>query len=139
MSQESNQSAGRHGRGGQEPQQGQGGQQPQQSGGGQQASTAQGQQAQTQPQGQGAPGGQQQQRGTAEQLAGWFTEKFVRVVAVLIGLIMLLFALGQIAGVNLLSTVGDFITSSVGGYVIIAFFALLIIVAATKDWNISNT
>lgn len=138
MSQDSNQSAGPNGRGGQEPQQGQGGQQPQ-SGGDQPASTAQGQQAGTQAQGQGASGRQQQQQDTAEQLAGWFTEKLVRVVAVLIGLVMLLFALGQIAGVDLLSTVGDFITSSIGGYVIIAFFALLIIVAATKDWNISNT
>ena len=133
MSNDPNQSQGPNDQGTrQQTQQNQGGQ-------GQQGQPAQGQQGPQGQQQQGQRAQGQQQQDTAEQVATWFTEKLVRVGAVLVGLALLLFALGQIAGVDLLSTVGSFLTSSIGAYVLIAFFALLIIVAATKDWNISNT
>lgn len=115
--------------GGQSTQNQQAGQQGQQSG-----QTQQNQQA-TQSQ-QAAESGQQPD--TSEQIASWFTETFVRTAVAVFGVALVLLGLGQIAGIELLSIVGDFITSSVGAWLFIAFFGMLLVVAASKSWSISN-
>lgn len=79
-----------------------------------------------------------QQRDTGEQVASWFTETLVRTAVAVFGVALLLLALGQLVGVNLLSTVAEFLASSVGVWLVIAFFAMLLIVAASKSWNISR-
>lgn len=124
------------GQSGQSGQQTQNGRQNQSVQGTQQSQPAQGNQAQNQQaQNQQA---QSQQRDTAEQVASWFTETLVRTAVAVFGVALLLLALGQLVGVNLLSIVGEFLASGVGVWLIIAFFAMLLIVAASKSWNISR-
>lgn len=79
-----------------------------------------------------------QQRSTGERITSWFTETFVRTGVAVFGLVLLLFGLGQLAGVELLSIVGEFLTSSTGAWLMIAFFGVLLLIAASKSWNISQ-
>jgi hypothetical protein len=112
-------------------QQTQNGRQNQPAQGTQQNQPAQGNQQQNQQ-------AQSQQRDTGEQVASWFTETIVRTAVAVFGVALLLLALGQLVGVNLLSTVGEFLASGIGVWLVIAFFAMLLIVAASKSWNISR-
>jgi hypothetical protein len=73
-----------------------------------------------------------------ERVAGWFTETLVRAGVAVFGVALLLFALGRLVGVDLLETVVDVLASSTGAWVIIAFFAMLLIVAASKSWNVDR-
>lgn len=73
-----------------------------------------------------------------EEVASWFTETLLRTAVAVFGVVLVLLALGQIAGVDLLSIVGDFLTSSIGMWLLIAFFGLLLVVAASKTWNMSR-
>jgi FtsH-binding integral membrane protein len=125
--------------GGQSPNGGQSGQSGQQTQNGRQNQSVQGQQSQP-AQGNQAQNrqAQSQQRDTAEQVASWFTETLVRTAVAVFGVALLLLALGQLVGVNLLSIVGEFLASGVGVWLVIAFFAMLLIVAASKSWNISR-
>lgn len=119
-------------------QSGQQGQQAGQTGHGQQSGQAS-QEQQAGQAGQPAQGeNATQQRDTSEQIASWFTETMVRTVVAIFGVALVLLALGQIAGVPLLEIVADFITSGIGAWVLIAFFGMLLLVAASKSWNISN-
>lgn len=113
----------------------QSGQPTQQQSGGQ---PQQGQQGQQRQQGQQGQQTTSNQNDTGEQIASWFTETLVRAAVAVFGVAIVLFALGQLAGVELLSIVGDFLTSSVGAYLLVAFFGLLLLVAASKSWNISS-
>lgn len=87
---------------------------------------------------QGTQQNQQRQRDTGEQVASWFTETIVRTAVAVFGVALLLLALGQLAGVELLSTVVEFLASGIGVWLVVAFFAMLLIVAASKSWNISR-
>jgi Ca2+-dependent lipid-binding protein len=106
--------------------------------------TQQNQSAQSTQQNQPAQGAQQsqqaqsRQRDTGEQVASWFTETIVRTAVAVFGVALLLLALGQLAGVELLSTVVEFLASGIGVWLVVAFFAMLLIVAASKSWNISR-
>lgn len=111
----------------------------------QQNQPAQGtQQPQADQQGQPANGNQpnqhtgSQQPDAEKEVASWFTETIVRTVVAVFGAALLLLALGQLAGVNLLGAVGDFLASSVGVWLVVAFFATLLIVAAGKSWNFTR-
>lgn len=99
-----------------------------------QQGTAQGgQQAQAAgQQGQGQP--RRERRSTAREVSGWFAETAARTAVLLIGVAVLLFALGQAIGAPLLEAVGEFL-SGFGAWLVVAFFALLLIVAATKSWR----
>ena len=122
-----------------------------QGGNGQQSqqNTAQGQQGQTAKQGggQGAPQNQPQQgraqRGqapnsTTEEVGSWFTETLVRAGILVIGVAVMIFAIGQAVGANLLGPLADFFTSGTGVWFVVAFLALLVMVAATKSWRTVN-
>jgi hypothetical protein len=117
---------------------GQQNQQPAQQGGQNQQPARNGQQNQQTRQQQAGRQATEQERDTGERIASWFTETFVRTAVALFGVALLLLALGQIVGVNLLSIVGDFLVSGIGAWIVIAFFAMLLIVAASKSWSISN-
>jgi uncharacterized membrane protein YdbT with pleckstrin-like domain len=99
-----------------------------------QQGTAQGgQQAQAAgQQGRGQP--PRERRSTAREVGGWFAETTARTAVLLIGVAVLLFALGQAVGAPLLEAVGEFL-SGFGMWLVVAFFALLLIVAATKSWR----
>ncbi|SEP28123.1 hypothetical protein SAMN04487948_13222 [Halogranum amylolyticum] len=96
----------------------------------------QNQPAQTNPRRNQQP--QSRQRDTGEQIASWFTETIVRTAVAVFGVALLLLALGQLVGVDLLSSVVEFLASGIGVWLAIAFFAVLLIVAASKSWNISR-
>lgn len=67
--------------------------------------------------------------------AGWFAESTLRVSLALVGFVLLLFALGQVAGLDLLGMVVDALNSDVGRWLIVAFFALLIIAIAVRGFG----
>jgi len=97
--------------------------------------------AQADQQGQGTPQqtqpaqrGQHPQQSTTEEVGSWFAETTVRAGVLVLGVVVLLFALGQAAGVPLLEAVGEFF-AGFGVWLVVAFFALLLIVAATKSWR----
>lgn len=62
----------------------------------------------------------------------WFAETTARTGLALIGLVLLLFALGQAIGVDLLGAVAEALTSQTGRWLVVAFFAVLLIVGAAK-------
>lgn len=109
---------------------------------GAQRGTAQGgQQAQGTPQGNQPNAqtqqGQTAQQSTTEEVGSWFAEATVRAGVLVLGVVVLLFALGQAAGAPLLEVVGEFF-AGFGVWLVVAFFALLLIVAATKSWRTVN-
>ena len=70
-----------------------------------------------------------------EGVAGWAAASTFRVGLALIGFVLLLFALGQIAGLDLLGLVVDALSTSVGRWLIVAFFALIIIAVAVRGFG----
>lgn len=81
-----------------------------------------------------APPSQNRPRSTSREVGSWFAETTVRIGVLLIGIAVFLFALGQALGVPLLEAVGEFFSGD-GAWFVVAFFALLLIVAATKSWR----
>lgn len=74
-----------------------------------------------------------------DRIAGWLTETAVRAVIALLGVALVLLAIGEIAGVPLLSMLVEFLTSSLGVWLIVAVLGLLLIVAASKSWNLTSS
>lgn len=70
-----------------------------------------------------------------EGVAGWVAASTFRVGLALIGFVLLLFALGQIAGLDLLGLVVDALSTSVGRWLIVAIFALIIIAVAVRGFG----
>ncbi len=70
-----------------------------------------------------------------EEIAGWFTETIVRAVVAVFGVALLLLAIGQIFGANVLGAVAEFMTSGIGGWLLVGFLAVMLIVAAGKNWR----
>lgn len=60
----------------------------------------------------------------------WFMESALRMGLVLIGFIILVFALGQVIGVDLFAIIGGVLSTEAGRWLAIAFFALLLILVA---------
>ncbi len=70
-----------------------------------------------------------------EDAAGWVAASTLRVGLALVGLVLLLFALGQVAGLDLLGMVVDALSSPVGRWLVVAFFALVIIAIAARGFG----
>lgn len=62
----------------------------------------------------------------------WFATTAVRTGLTVIGIVLLLFALGQAVGLPLLELVTDALASQTGQWLVVAFFAVLLIGAAQK-------
>lgn len=62
----------------------------------------------------------------------WFANAAVRLGLTLVGFVLLLFALGQAFGIPLLDAVGDALTTNTGAWLVVAFFALLLIIGAQR-------
>lgn len=109
-----------------------------------QQGTARGQQTQNarQGSGQGTPQSQPRQRqaprSTTEAVGGWFTETIARAGILVIGVAVMLFAIGQAVGADLVEPLAEFFTSGTGAWFVVAFLALLVMVAATKSWRTVN-
>ena len=74
-------------------------------------------------------------RGVGTEVAGWFGETLVRTVVALFGVALLLFALGRITDVNLLDQVVGVLDSGIAAWLLLAFFGLLLVLAASKSWG----
>lgn len=70
-----------------------------------------------------------------EDAAEWFAASTLRVGLALVGIVLLLFALGQVAGLDLLGLVVDALTSSIGRWLLVALFALLLIAIAVRGFG----
>lgn len=86
---------------------------------------------------QGGQQARQTRQSTTEEVGSWFAETTVRAGVLVLGVVVLLFALGQAVGAPLLQAVGEFF-AGFGVWLVVAFFALLLIVAATKSWRTVN-
>ncbi|MHB9285469.1 hypothetical protein ACKVMT_00335 [Halobacteriales archaeon Cl-PHB] len=62
----------------------------------------------------------------------WFAGTAVRAGLTVIGVVLLLFALGQAVGLPLLELTTDALTTQTGQWLAVAFFAVLLIGAAQK-------
>lgn len=62
----------------------------------------------------------------------WFAESAIRLGLALVGFVLLLFALGQAVGFDLLGIVIDAVNSTMGRWLIVAFFALVLIAFALR-------
>ncbi|MFC6724187.1 hypothetical protein ACFQE1_07320 [Halobium palmae] len=71
-------------------------------------------------------------------VAGWFTGTVVCAVVGVFGVVLLPFATGQGFGANVLGAVAESVTSGIGGWLIVAFLALVLIAAAGKNWRTSR-
>lgn len=78
---------------------------------------------------------QSRPRGRGEEIVSWFTETFLRAAIAVVGLVLLLVALGQIAGVDTFSIIGSILGSNIAQWGAVALFGLLLILAASKRWR----
>lgn len=75
----------------------------------------------------GGANDQARQSTTADQVSGWLASTAVRTGLVFIGVVLLLFALGQAVGIPLLSMFAEAISSQTGQWLMVALFAVAII------------
>jgi|GEM_PF-2830196 len=73
-----------------------------------------------------------EQREGVEGATEWFASAAVRIGLTAIGVVLLLFALGQAVGLPLLEIATGALTSQTGQWLVVAFFAVLLIGAAQK-------
>lgn len=76
--------------------------------------------------------GEHQQDGSLDAATQWFAATAVRAGLTVIGVVLLLFALGQAVGLPLLELVTSALTSQTGQWLVVAFFAVLLIGVAQK-------
>lgn len=78
-------------------------------------------------------------RGTTGQGTGGFTEWLastaVRTVLVVVGVVVVLFALGQLVGLDLLGLIAEVLSSELGRWLLIAGFGLLLIGLAQRGFR----
>lgn len=67
--------------------------------------------------------------------AEFFTRTALRVGLALVGFVLLLFALDQAFGLELMTMVSEFLSSSTGQWLMVAFAALLLILIAVGGWR----
>lgn len=65
-------------------------------------------------------------------IGGWVADAALQWGVVLLGFVLLLFALGQAVGADLLAPFVDLLTSQTGLWLLVALFALAIIAAARR-------
>lgn len=76
--------------------------------------------------------GSESQQSSVDRTTDWFASTAVRAGLTVIGVVLLLFALGQAVGLPLLGMVADAVSSQTGQWLVVAFFAILLIAAAQK-------
>lgn len=105
--------------------------QPDSQGGAQQQTNQPRQQPQQQAQGAGAG----ETTAQSAKAVSWFTETFLRAAIAIIGVVLLLVALGQMAGVDTFSIIGSVLGTEIAQWGAVAVFAILLVVAASKSWS----
>jgi hypothetical protein len=77
-------------------------------------------------------------RGDGEAADAWadaVTASALRIAIGLVGLVLLLFALGRAFGVDLLGAVGSFFATPTGQWIGVAIVALVLIAFAASGWH----
>lgn len=74
-------------------------------------------------------------RGHTERAGEWFAESTLRVSLAVVGFVLLLFALGQAIGIDILGTIVDTLNTRMGRWLIVAFFALFLIGLAVRGFG----
>lgn len=77
------------------------------------------------------PRGERRRR-TGERFSAWLASAAVRFGLTLIGIVVLVFALGQAVGLDLLGLLAEAVTSETGRWLVVAFFALLLVAVAQR-------
>lgn len=75
------------------------------------------------------------QRTTGEAMSEWIAEGALRIALTIVGLVLLVYAVGRAVGVNLLDIFIDALLSPLGRWIVVAFFALLLIVVAVRGFR----
>lgn len=78
-------------------------------------------------------------RGRTERAGEWFAESTLRIALAVFGFVLLLFALGQAVGIDLLGMVVSALSTQMGRWLLVAFFALAIIVIAVRGFGPSSS
>ncbi|ELY87700.1 hypothetical protein C483_17413 [Natrialba hulunbeirensis JCM 10989] len=73
-----------------------------------------------------------QRRGSRFDIGAWLLSTAVQTIVVLVGLAVVLFALGQATGVDLLGAVGGALLTHTGQWLAVAFIALLVLGMALR-------
>lgn len=68
-------------------------------------------------------------------MSQWLAESALRIGLALVGLVLLVYALGRAVGVDLIDIVVDALLSPIGRWLVVAFFALLLIVVAQRGFS----
>ncbi len=74
-----------------------------------------------------------------ESEATMITRSLLRIALALVGFILLLFALGQAFGLDLLGMFAEFTQTWTGQWLLVAVFALLLIVLSMRGWSRQRT
>lgn len=75
------------------------------------------------------------EQGRAENVGGWFAESTLRIALGVFGFVLLLFALGQAVGIDLLGMVVDALSTQMGRWLLVACFALALILLAVRGFG----
>lgn len=70
-----------------------------------------------------------------ESASAFFARGIVRMGLIVLGTVLLLFALGQAFGLDLLETVAELLATETGRWLAVAFFALVLISIAASGWR----
>lgn len=65
----------------------------------------------------------------------WFAVSALRLALVIVGFVILLFALGQAVGFDLLGMAADALSTQLGRWLVVAFFGLVLIVIAVRGFG----
>lgn len=77
--------------------------------------------------------------GVGNRIATWFAASILRVGVAIVGFVILLVALGEIVGMNLLDLTVEALSSGVGRWIAVAVFALLLIALALRGFGVTTT
>lgn len=78
----------------------------------------------------GADGEGRSDRGSG--LSEWFASSAIRIGLTLVGVVLLVFAIGQAVGLPLLEMAGDALSTQTGRWLMVAFLAILLIAGAQR-------
>lgn len=70
-----------------------------------------------------------------EDVPGWLAASTLRIGLAIVGIVLLLFALGQMVGMDLLGLAVEALNTSVGRWFVVAIFALIIIAVAMRGFS----
>lgn len=63
------------------------------------------------------------------------TQSILRIGLAILGFVLLLYALGQAIGIDLIGEMAAFFATSTGQWLAVAFFALLLILLSVRGWR----